>query len=99
MRNLPVVLIHTRHSCDKSVSGSVSVVFVHISSLNMAAPLSNCIVVEEGAVTRFLLSESVKTSEIYRRMLALRFTVQGGSLLHENARPHSAAGTLKPAGS
>jgi hypothetical protein len=81
------------------VSGSVSVVFVHKSSLNMAAPLSNCIVVEEGAVTRFLLSESVKTSEIYRRMLALRFTVQGGSLLHDNTRPHSAAATLKAAGS
>jgi hypothetical protein len=43
------------------VSGSVSVVFVLKSSLNMAAPLSNCIVVEEGAVTRFLLSESVKS--------------------------------------
>jgi hypothetical protein len=73
-------------------------VFVHKSSLNMAAPLSNCIVVEEGAVTRFLLSESVKMSEIYRRMPGLRLTVQGGSLLHDNARPHSAAATLKSAG-
>jgi hypothetical protein len=74
-------------------------VFVHKSSLNMAAPLSNCIVVKEGVVTTFLLSESVETSEIYRRMLALRFTVQGASLLHDNARPHSAAATLKPPGS
>ena len=50
-------------------------------------------------MTRFLLSESVKTSEIYRRMLVLGFSVHWGSLLHDNARPHSAAATLKPAGS
>lgn len=93
------MLVLKLHFCAESVSGSVSVVFVHKSSLNMAAPLSNCILLEEGTVTHFLLSESVKMSEIYRRMLALRFTVQGGFLLHDKAHPHSAVATLKPAGS
>jgi hypothetical protein len=43
-------------------------VFVYISSLKVAALLSNCIVVEQQAV--IFLSEGVKTSGIYRRMLA-----------------------------
>jgi hypothetical protein len=43
-------------------------VFVYISSLKVAALLSNCIVVEQQAGT-FFLSEGIKTSGIYRRML------------------------------
>jgi hypothetical protein len=36
----------------------------------MAAPLSNCTVVEQRAVILFLWREGVKTSKIYRRILA-----------------------------
>ena len=46
------------------MSGLVSAVFVHKSSLDMAAPLSNYVVVEQVAVSRFMLSENVKTFEI-----------------------------------
>jgi len=38
------------------------------SSHNMAAPLSTCTVEEQRSVIRFLWSEGVKPSEIYRRM-------------------------------
>jgi hypothetical protein len=64
-----VSVLHTSHFCDESVSGLVSVVFVYICSLKVAVLLSNCTVVEQQAVI-FVLSEGVKTSEIYRRMFA-----------------------------
>jgi len=35
---------------------------------NVAAPLSTCTVEEQRSVIRFLWSEGVKPSEIYRRM-------------------------------
>jgi hypothetical protein len=38
------------------------------SSYNMAAPISSCTVEEQRSVIRFLWSEGVKPSEIYRRM-------------------------------
>jgi len=44
-------------------------VFVYISSLHVAALLSNCIVVEQQAVI-FFCQKVLKTSVIYRRMLA-----------------------------
>ena len=34
----------------------------------MATPLSNCTVEEQRSIIRFLWSEGVKPSEIYRRM-------------------------------
>jgi hypothetical protein len=53
------------------VSGLVGVVIVYKSSLKMVAALSNCAVPEQKDRIRFFLwSEDVKTSEIYRRMLA-----------------------------
>jgi hypothetical protein len=42
------------------VSGSVSVVFVFKSSFKMAAPLLNCIAVEQQAAIRFVWSQGVK---------------------------------------
>ena len=41
---------------------------LHNSSYNMAAPLSTCTLEEQQSIIRFLWSESVKSSEIYRRM-------------------------------
>ena len=41
---------------------------LHNSSYNMAAPKSTCTVEEQRIVTRFLWSDGVKPSEIYRRM-------------------------------
>jgi hypothetical protein len=38
------------------------------SSYNMAAPMSTCTVEEQRSVIRFLWSEVVKPSDIYRRM-------------------------------
>jgi hypothetical protein len=53
-------------------------------------------------VTRFLSSEGVKTSDILKSKLkhAIRnnsesLLSKGGLLLHENARPHSAAATVE----
>ena len=41
---------------------------LHNSSYNVAAPLSTCTVEEQRSVIRFLWSEGVKPSVIYRRM-------------------------------
>ena len=41
--------------CDEWVSGLVGVVSVYISSLKMAAPLLNCIIVDERTVYCFLV--------------------------------------------
>lgn len=49
--------------------GSVSLVFVYKSPLNMVASLSNCTAVVQCAVMSFLLwSAGMKTFEIYKRM-------------------------------
>jgi hypothetical protein len=52
------------------VSGLLFVVFVYKPFLNVMSSLLNCLIVEQQAVFHFLWSEGVKTSEIYRRMLA-----------------------------
>jgi hypothetical protein len=40
----------------------------HSSSVNMAVPLETCTKEEQRSVIRFLCSEGVKPTEIYRRM-------------------------------
>jgi hypothetical protein len=82
------------------VSGLVSVVFFYKSSLKMAGKFSHCTVVKQRAVIRFLLSQGVKTSEIYRRMLAISNKRRGLLskallLLRDKPRPHSAAATIE----
>jgi hypothetical protein len=52
------------------VSGLVDVVFIYKCFFKMAASLSICTVVEKRAVIRSVRPEDVKTSEIYRNMLA-----------------------------
>jgi hypothetical protein len=80
------------------VSGLFSVVFAYKSSSKMAALLLNCTAVEQRAVIRFLWSEGIKTSEIYRRMLAQYgehcMAQKNVLLLHDNTCPHSAAVTV-----
>ena len=73
------------------MSGLVSVVLAFKSSLNMAAPLSNCAVVDQRAVIHFLWSAEIKISEMYKREHS-QYGEQHGAgvaLLHDNARPRS----------
>jgi hypothetical protein len=63
----------------------------------VAAQLFNCTVVEQWPVI-FLWREGVKTSEIYRRILAQYgepCMAQKGSFDHQNAHPHSEAATVQ----
>ena len=65
----------------------------------MAALLLNCTAVEQRAVIRFLWSEGIKTSEIYRRMLA-QYGDHGMAqknvlLLYNNVCLHSVAATAE----
>jgi len=64
----------------------------------MAAPLSNCTVVEQRAVIRYFWRDGVKTSEIYMRILAQYgepCMAQKGIFCYHKAHPHSAATTFQ----
>ena len=63
LRHLAVIPVTSSHCRDESVSGLVKVVFVQ----QMAAPLSNCAVVDQRAVIGFFFWSGVKTPDIDRR--------------------------------
>jgi hypothetical protein len=74
----------------------VSVAFVYKSTLNMAAPLSNCITVEQRAVIHFLWSEGVTNIGAGdSQQVKTFFCPWGFLLLHDNARSHSAAAKVR----
>jgi hypothetical protein len=70
--------MHNEKSYFGTQNGSLAICLIEVArsssmslrnrSYNMAAPLSTCTVKEQRSVIRFLWSEGVKPSEIYRRM-------------------------------
>jgi hypothetical protein len=82
----------------QSVSGLISVTSGHIPPRKMAAPFSNCTIVEERAVIIFW-SEGAKRYDVCRKVLALCNKCKGLVFkevlsLPDKALPHSAAATV-----
>jgi hypothetical protein len=79
--------MHNKKSYFRTQNGSLEICHIGVmisssmslcnSSYNIAAPLSTCTMEEQQIVTRFLRSEGVKPSEIYRMEVQYRDSCLG----------------------